>query len=114
MIVKSIGDVNPVPVEAEGAVKAVKRLLIGSGDGAPLFSMRAFDIAPGGCSPRHSHNFEHEIFVVDGSGIVISAEEEHTLLPGTSVYIAPNEPHQLQNTGTGTFRFLCIVPREYE
>jgi quercetin dioxygenase-like cupin family protein len=114
MIVKSLRETTPVPVEADGAVNAVKRLLIGSGDGAPHFSMRMFDIAPGGCSPRHSHNFEHEIYVVSGSGALSAAGEEHLLHPGTSVFIAPGEEHQLQNRGTDTLRFLCIVPREYE
>ena len=114
MIVKSIRDIIPVPVEAEGAVHAMKRILIGSGDGAPLFSMRMFDIAPGGCSPRHRHNFEHEIYVVSGSGTLSSAGEEYLLHPGTSVFIAPDEEHQLRNSGTDTLRFLCIVPREYE
>ncbi|HON79010.1 MAG TPA: cupin domain-containing protein [Spirochaetota bacterium] len=114
MRITSIGDIQPVPVDADGALHAVKRLLIGSGDGAPLFSMRLFDIAPGGCSPSHRHSFEHEIFVVEGSGTVISKDEEHPIQPGTSVYIAPDETHQLKNNGAGTLRFLCIVPREYE
>ncbi len=38
------------------------RVVIGKADGAPNFCMRVFELDAGGCSPKHSHDWEHEIF----------------------------------------------------
>ena len=46
------------------------RVLVGKNDGAPNFCMRRFDVEPGGHAPRHTHDWEHEIFVHSGIGKV--------------------------------------------
>ncbi len=48
-------------VELEGAKGVLMRCLIGEADHAPSFTMRQFEIAPGGWTPRHSHAYEHEV-----------------------------------------------------
>ena len=32
--------------------------------------MRQFELAPGGHTPRHTHAHEHEVFVLEGAGVV--------------------------------------------
>ena len=98
------------PVETEGAVKCRMRCLIGPDDGAPSFTMRQFEVAPGGNTPRHSHGYEHEVFVLEGEGIVLDSRGEHRLCPGTAVFIAPDEIHQFRNTGREPLKFLCLIP----
>ncbi|MDP2945130.1 MAG: hypothetical protein Q8N86_02100 [Atribacterota bacterium] len=45
-------------------VKDVKvRWLISDKDNAPNFAMRLFEVGPGGHSPLHTHNWEHELFI---------------------------------------------------
>lgn len=102
--------IESAPVATEGAAGCRIRCLIGPEDAAPSFSMRQFDVAPGGHTPEHSHAHEHEVFVLEGSGTVREGPREHPLQPGTVVYVPPNQPHQFRNTGTGSLKFLCLIP----
>ena len=98
------------PVEMEGAVGARTRCLIGERDGAANFIMRQFEIDPGGNTPQHAHEYEHEVFILEGSGVVMEGNLENPLRPGTVVFIPPNQPHQFRNTGPGPLKFLCLIP----
>ncbi len=93
------------------SVKAVTgRVMIGSADGAKNFCMRVFEIGTGGHTPRHSHEWEHEIFVHSGRGEVYSAGTWHALAPGDAVFIPGNEEHQMRNAGDDVFVFVCLIP----
>lgn len=98
------------PVRIEGAVGAAMRCLIGERDGAERFTMRQFEIAPAGHTPRHAHNYEHEVFVLEGTGVVMEGNLENPLRPGTVVFVPPNQVHQFRNTGSVPLKFLCLVP----
>ncbi len=98
------------PVQIEGAVGARTRCLIGEQDGAPSFTMRQFEIAPGGCTPKHAHGHEHEVFVLEGTAVVLMGSAEHALRPGTAVFVPPNLVHQFRNTGSVSLKFLCMIP----
>ncbi len=98
------------PVDMEGAEGCHVRWLVGEADGAPNFAMRQFEVAPGGHTPRHSHPYEHEIYVLDGSGVIVDGDVERPLTPGDVVYIAPDDIHQFRNTGASAFKFLCLIP----
>ena len=102
--------VEAVPVQIEGAVNCRMGCLIGPDDDAPSFSMRHFEVGPGGHTPKHTHGHEHEVFVLEGSGVVVQGTREHPLRPGTAVFVAPNELHQFRNTGASPFKFLCFIP----
>ncbi|MGD0898033.1 MAG: cupin domain-containing protein [Thermoguttaceae bacterium] len=102
--------IDSVPVEMEGATGCRIRCLIGPDDGAPSFTMRQFEVAPGGETPRHSHAHEHEVFVLEGRGVVADTSGSQPLGPGTVVFVAPQEVHQFRNTGEGPLRFLCLIP----
>ena len=103
-------DVEAKPVEMDGASNCTVRWLVDHNDGAPTFAMRQFDVEPGGHTPRHSHPYEHEIYVIDGDGVVVEGETERPLTKGDFIYVAPNEVHQFRNLGARTMRFLCMVP----
>ena len=98
------------PVAMEGAVGCRIRCLVGEPDGAPSFSMRQFEVAPGGHTVQHTHAYEHEVFVLEGSGAVVQDGREQSLRPGMVVFVAPGEPHQFRNTGAGPLKFLCLIP----
>ena len=97
-------------VHMDGAAGCRMRCLIGPDDGAPSFTMRQFEVAPGGNTPQHTHAYEHEVFVLDGTGVVSGVEGQRALRPGVAVYVAPNELHQFRNTGAVPLRFLCLIP----
>ncbi len=98
------------PVEMEGASGCQVRWLVDEKDGAPNFAMRQFEVAPGGHTPKHSHPYEHEVYVLEGEGIVVEGDQEHSLRPGQAIYVAPNELHQFRNIGPTALKFLCMVP----
>jgi quercetin dioxygenase-like cupin family protein len=113
MIVKKTSEVENKVVEMEGANQVRLRLLVSEQDGAPNFNMRVFELAPGGHTPFHTHDFEHEIFVLEGEGELFDGENAHALEPGSVVLVAPNEEHNFRNTSQdGIFKFICIVPQE--
>jgi quercetin dioxygenase-like cupin family protein len=95
----------------EGTSKLNVRWLITKEMGAENFAMRLFEMKPGGYSPFHSHPWEHEIFILEGEGIVVyGGEEERKFRPGDVIFIPSNEEHQLKNTGEKTVKFLCLIP----
>jgi len=94
----------------EGSSKLTVRWLITKEFGAPNFAMRLFEMESGGNSPFHAHAWEHEMFVLDGEGVVVSAEGQKPIRSGTVVFVPPDEKHQFKNTGKKTLRFLCLVP----
>ena len=102
-----------VPVErydAGGAVGGTKRVLIGSRDGARNFSLRYYEIAPGGRTSYDTHEHDHGVYVLRGKARVSMGSEVVDILVGDAVYIPPDEEHQFENTGAEPFGFLCAVP----
>jgi quercetin dioxygenase-like cupin family protein len=110
MRVKTIEDVPANPVDMEGAEKVKMRLLLSEEDDAPNFRMRLFEVEKGGCSPYHTHNYEHEVLVLEGSGELIAKDKKYLLHSGSVAIILPNEEHQFKNTGDKAFKFICLIP----
>lgn len=110
MKVKASRQVESAPVEMEGAVDCTVRWLVSESDGAPNFAMRQFEVAPKGYTPKHHHPYEHEVFVLEGEGVVLEGKKQHPLAAGDVVFVAPDEVHQFRNTGSVPLKFLCLVP----
>jgi quercetin dioxygenase-like cupin family protein len=102
--------IEDAAVDMEGSAGCRIRCLIGPDDDAPSFTMRQFEIAPGGHTPSHAHGHEHEVFILEGTGVVCEGTREHPLRPGTVVFVPPKQPHQFRNTGAVPLRFLCLIP----
>jgi quercetin dioxygenase-like cupin family protein len=110
MKVQHVSQIEPQPVTMEGAHGCTVRWLIGQPDGAPNFAMRQFELDPGGHTPHHRHPYEHEVFVLAGSGVVLAGDTPRALNAGDVVYVAPDEAHQFQNSGRTPLKLLCLVP----
>ena len=98
------------PVQMEGASGCKMRSLLGPAVGTPNFAMRQFEVAPGGHTPKHFHPYEHEVFVLEGNGVVLEDDAEHPLQPGDVVFVSPDDVHQFRNTGDVPLKFLCLIP----
>jgi len=95
----------------EEGVKDVKlRWLISKKDGAENFAMRLFEIKPGGHTPLHRHDWEHEVFILEGSGITRNKTNEELFKKGDIFYVPSMEWHQFVNNGDITLKFLCLIP----
>jgi quercetin dioxygenase-like cupin family protein len=103
-------EVEAEEAKEEGASKLKVRWLITKDIGAPNFAMRLFEMEPGGHSPLHNHPWEHEVFILEGEGVVLGAGEERKFRAGDVVFVLPNEKHQFRNDGNKTVKFLCLVP----
>jgi quercetin dioxygenase-like cupin family protein len=96
---------------SEEGVKDMKvRWLITKNDGAKNFAMRLFEIQPGGHSPYHQHDWEHEVFILEGNGIAKNEKNQETYKQGDVFFIPPMEWHQFVNTGKKLTKFLCLIP----
>lgn len=103
-------EVDQQVVTMEGSHGCKVRWLVGEKDGAPTFAMREFEVEPGGYTPRHFHPYEHEVFVLEGQGVVLEDDVPHPLRPGVVVLVKPDEVHQFRNTGSTLLKFLCLIP----
>jgi quercetin dioxygenase-like cupin family protein len=95
-----------------GAVGCKVRWLVSQDDGAPNFAMRQFEVAPGGHTPKHSHPYEHEVYILEGEGVAVEGDHEHPLRAGDVIFVRPGEIHQFRNDGQAPLKFLCLVPNE--
>ena len=98
-------------VPKEEGIKDLKiRWLISKKDGAENFAMRLFEVKPGGHSPLHQHDWEHEVFILDGEGVARDKQHEKPFKKGDVFFIPSMEWHQLVNTGKGDLKFICLIP----
>jgi len=113
MVIKKLSDAPLRDLQGYESVK--KQIVLGPDDGSQEIVLRYFSIDPDGNSPYHSHDFPHLVKIEAGEGIVKDAgDNEHPLQAGDYIYIDDNEEHQLVNTGSEPFDFICIVPRRGE
>jgi quercetin dioxygenase-like cupin family protein len=100
-----------------GAQSVPLRLMVGREHGAPTFSMRLFEVEPGGNTLLHQHNYEHELMVLEGEAQIaggVSGSTIRSLRPGDAAFVPANETHQIRNVSDGILRFVCIVPTHFD
>lgn len=110
MVIRNLNTVPSEPVVDPGAEKVSRRILISPQEGAPHFTMRRFEVAPGGFTIYHKHDFEHEIYVLSGKGRARRNDSEVQIAPDDAILVMPNEDHQFINTGNESLVFLCLIP----
>lgn len=87
----------------------VRRTLIGNHGESTKFHLRYFEISPNGYSSFEMHKHEHVVIGIRGEGICIVGNKKYKIGFLDTLYIKPNEPHQLRNPHDEPFGFLCIV-----
>ena len=98
-------------VEGIEAVPGVlMRIVAGPDEGAPTFVMRVFEIQPGCATPHHSHRWEHELFILSGTGTLKSGAVEKPLQEGDAIMVLPDEMHSIANTSGELLRVICVIP----
>lgn len=96
--------------DTPSARKVTGRVVIGQSDGAQRFCMRVFELDTNGHTPLHSHDWEHEIFVHSGEGLVFRGGRWTRITSGSVVFIPPGEEHQMKNAGESPLIFVCLIP----
>lgn len=107
MILRHASEIEPQAVREGISI----RWLLTEKDGAPNFAMRVIELQPGVEFAPHHHPFEHEIYVLEGAGVLLSdAGEVGMMAPGKFLLVPPDEPHGYRNCGAGPLRFICVIP----
>lgn len=109
MLIRNIDETPLTPAAMPGVQGVTMAVMVGREHGAPNFSLRQFKVEAGGHSPRHSHDYEHEVFVVGGGGTVLLEGRENPIRSGDVVYVPADQEHQFR-AGPEGLRFLCLVP----
>ncbi len=92
-------------------MQATIRWLIAKKEGAHHFAMRVIEIKRKGEKiPLHGHDYEHEIFVIEGNGNLLSSSGSKSVAYGDFIYVKPGEEHGFENNGDRPFRFICVIP----
>ena len=115
MLIRNLNETPTRPIDMQGADRVSMAMMIGREDGAPNFAMRQFHVAAGGHSPRHSHDYEHEVLILGGSGTIYLEGAEHPIKSGDVIYVPADEEHQFvasKDERDGGLRFICLVPVE--
>lgn len=110
MKIKKYADVNATRFENPEVKGVAGRVVIGKDDGANNFCMRVFEIDTTGNTPRHSHAWEHEMFVHSGEGEILGNGQWTPIRAGDVVFIPGNEEHQMRNNGKEPLTVVCLVP----
>ena len=106
----NVSTVTDASVTEEGSKGARIKWLINENDGAPNFLMRHFTIESGGYTPFHQHDWEHEVYVLEGCGKVRYEDREERIEPGDAILIPLGKKHQFR-AGSEPLKFLCMVPK---
>jgi len=113
-LIRNIDESEMSNVQMEGVSGAKMAVMIGRQDSAPHFALRQFTVDPGGHTPHHQHDYEHEVYIVSGTGRILLEGDWHPIRGGDVIYVPANEEHQFRSdeSGAGPLRFLCMVPVE--
>jgi quercetin dioxygenase-like cupin family protein len=112
MVVRKSKHLKTTKVD-DPSTKGVKMCLaISDVEGARNFYMRIFNIAKGGYTPLHRHQWEHEVFILKGRGLLLGDGVRYPFKVGDAVFVKENELHQFKNTGKSLLKFICVIPRK--
>jgi quercetin dioxygenase-like cupin family protein len=112
MIIANEKDILASAFSGPEAKGAAMKVLISAKEGWKDYVMRVVELAPGGHSPHHAHDWPHINYMLEGSGVLKLDDRETPVSAGSYAYVPAGQAHQYRNTGQTTFRFICIVPTE--
>ncbi len=80
-------------------------------DNPATCTMTYSEIYPDKTSAHHIHEWEHEVYIIKGSGTLICDGKEYPVKAGDALFIPPNVDHYtLNNGGEGVIRRIEINP----
>jgi quercetin dioxygenase-like cupin family protein len=67
------------------------------------------ELAPGGRLPAHVHSYEDTLYILEGEGVLDTADGSFTLRPGDYGAVAIGAPHALRNVSDAPVRWANMV-----
>ena len=104
-------DWEGVPVLSYGPQRpgVTVRRFISRRDKSNNLEVRYFELEPGSVSNFESHNYEHAVLVLRGSGTVYLDGEEHRIAFGDAIFVDSDAVHQFRAAPDETLGFMCAV-----
>ena len=85
--------------------------MINLDDNPPTCTLSYSVIPPDRTSAHHIHEWEHEVYIIDGIGTLICDGKEYSVKAGDAMFIPPNVDHYtLNNGGQGDIHRIEINP----
>jgi quercetin dioxygenase-like cupin family protein len=85
--------------------------LINADDGPDTCLLIYSVIEPGKTSSHHIHPWEHEVYILEGSGVLVCDGKEYPIKEGDVMYIPGNVDHYtLNNQSSGNIRRIEVNP----
>ena len=84
--------------------------VLGSNDGAPTVISLYHDHAPGESSKHHSHDWEHQVYITRGNGILWVDGEEYIIKEGDFIIVPANSTHHFHNNGNEILSRITFNP----
>lgn len=106
--------VKPQEYKVEGTGEhwssVIKNILVAGEKGEKTkFHFRYLELGEGGFTSFETHRHEHVVLVMRGKGQVRLGRKSHQVDYLDTIYISPDEPHQLLNPYAEPFGFICVV-----
>lgn len=107
-----LDDLMKAMMDSPEVKEAGMKVLISPEEGWESHVMRVVELGEGGYSPKHTHPWPHINYMIEGEGVLFLDGKETSVKAGSYAFVPAGELHQFRNTGKGTFKFICIVPKE--
>ena len=86
--------------------KVFVRIMVDKSRGSQGIALVRGRIAPGGVLPRHTHDVEEALTVLQGTGLSEIGDEKYTITAGDAVLLPAHVPHQLSSVGDEDLLFV--------
>ena len=96
------------PVERFASGRETRRLAGVAGLPTTGFAMGHSTLDRGGAIPEHQHPNEEVYVILSGSGLMAVGDEQRDVAEGCCVFIPPDAPHFLRNTGGDVMTVLWV------
>jgi mannose-6-phosphate isomerase-like protein (cupin superfamily) len=112
MVTKTEKDKIKTYITKDGS--SIRELIHPAKDGNVKQSLAEALVPAGTETLLHKHMKTEEIYhVTEGEGLMTLGDEVFTVKAGDSVYIPPEIPHRIKNTGQKPLRILCCCVPPY-
>ena len=93
-----------------GAHRVLMKQLVGKEDGAEKTALHEIRIQKGGRTSVHRHNWQHQIYVTWGRGLLVAGDKRVPLKAGDVLVVGRGEEHGFEQRGNAPFVFLTVTP----